>query len=112
MGRVHRSTPHQMSSDLPLPGIEAVPEDLRSLFLEMQQFGMSTSVQLRGVSPGALRDLYEKASRRLDSLPNTMCQTSTGESIQLPLPGKRGVEGWRVDQSGNVGEKYFLYWIY
>ena len=96
-------TETEVSSLAPLPGIEVVPVDLQPLFLEMQQFGMSSSVQLKSVSPEAARELYKKASLRLDSLPTKVCLTSTGESIQLPLPGKRGVEGWRVDHAGNVG---------
>lgn len=86
----------------PLPGLEDVPEELRPLFTEMQQFGMNSSVQLRGISPLALRELYEKASKRLESLPTTLCRTSTGDMVQLPLPGRRGVAGWRVDEVGNV----------
>ena len=86
----------------PVIGLEDVPEDLRPLFMEMQHFGMNSSVQLRGVGPLALRELYERASKRLDSLPATLCRTSTGDVVQVPLPGRRGVRGWRVDEAGNV----------
>ena len=100
----HTTTPSATDVPAPLPGIEDVPEDLRPLFLEMQQFGMNSSVKLKGVGQQALRALYERASKRLDSLPNTLCSTSMGEVVQVPLPGKRGVKGWRVDTTGNVSK--------
>ena len=102
------TTPMAADVPAPLPGIEDVPEDLQPLFLEMQQFGMNSSVKLKGIGPQALRALYERASKRLDSLPNTLCSTSMGEVVQVPLPGKRGVKGWRVDTTGSVSRATLL----
>ena len=94
----------------PVIGLEDVPEELRPLFMEMQQFGMNSSVQLRGIGPLELRELYEKASKRLDNLPTTLCRTSTGDVVQVPLPGRRGVPGWRVDEAGNVRRGECVFW--
>eukprot|EP00798_Chlamydomonas_sp_ICE-L_P024477 gene24477-10083_t len=81
-----------------------VPEDLRELYRELQGFGMKGSnfKEVSGLDEATIRKMLNKTSQRLEHLPLAACCSSSGDYIVLPLPGPRGVPGWKVNHKGQV----------
>ena len=48
-----------------------------------------------------MQERFKKISDRVDSIPSAVTKNSAGDVILLPLP-KRGVEGWKVNDHGQI----------
>lgn len=51
----------------------------------------------------AMREAYLRTSARVDSVPSIPCQAND-ETILVPLPGRRGVRGYKV-RGGELGTR-------
>ncbi|GIL97605.1 hypothetical protein Vretimale_3136, partial [Volvox reticuliferus] len=50
----------------------------------------------------AIKQLFAATSRRVEHLPCTPVSLSSGGGLLLPLPGPKGVSGYRVNIKGQV----------
>ncbi|GFR42093.1 hypothetical protein Agub_g2935 [Astrephomene gubernaculifera] len=81
-----------------------IDAELAPLLREVAEINVKPEVRaaLGSLDDRAIKQLFAATSRRVEHLPCTPVSLSSGAGLLMPLPGPKGVPGFRVNHKGQV----------